>query len=178
MAQRKPEEQSTFDQVLKLVENLTPEAQEQLVEQMKLQWLRRAIDEADESLARGEVVSQEELDEHLDAVRQKIIEERRKWVGRIRFTQPSKRDFAEIYQHIAEDSIAAADEHRVRLRQRCLGLVDQPRIGTKRDQIKPGLRSVTDGDYVIFYRIEGEDNIAIMRVVHAKRDLSKIAFEE
>jgi hypothetical protein len=45
---------------------------------MKLQWLRRAIDEADESLARGEVVSLEELDNHLDAVRQKIIEERPK----------------------------------------------------------------------------------------------------
>lgn len=78
MAQRKPEEQSTFDQVLKLVENLTPDAQEQLVEEMKLQWLRRAIDEADESLARGESVSLEELNTHLDAVRQKFIEERQK----------------------------------------------------------------------------------------------------
>ncbi len=78
MAQRKPEEQTTFDQILKLVENFTPEAQEQLVEEMKLQWLRRAIDEADESLARGESVSLEELNEHLDAVRQKLIEERQK----------------------------------------------------------------------------------------------------
>jgi hypothetical protein len=46
--------------VLKLVENLTAEAQEQLVEQMKLQWLRRAADQAEESLAHGRVVSQEE----------------------------------------------------------------------------------------------------------------------
>jgi hypothetical protein len=37
MAQRKPEEQTTFDQVLKLVENLGMEAQEQLIEEMKLQ---------------------------------------------------------------------------------------------------------------------------------------------
>lgn len=78
MAQRKPEEQTTFDQILKLVENFTPEAQAQLVEEMKLQWLRRAIDEADESLARGESVSVEELNAHLDAVRQKFIEERQK----------------------------------------------------------------------------------------------------
>lgn len=76
MSQRKPEEQTTFDQVLKLVKNLTPEAQEQLLEEMKLQWLCQAIDQADESLARGEVVSLEELDKHLDAVRQEIIEER------------------------------------------------------------------------------------------------------
>ncbi len=36
MAQRKPEEQTTFDQVLKLVESLMPEAQEQLIDEMKL----------------------------------------------------------------------------------------------------------------------------------------------
>ena len=43
MAQRKPEEQNTFDQVLNLVEELTPEAQEQRLEEMKLQWLRREL---------------------------------------------------------------------------------------------------------------------------------------
>ncbi len=73
MAQRKPEEQTTFDQVLKLVENLTPEAQEQLVEEMKLQWLRQALDQAEESLAQGKVVSQEELDKRLDAIKDEIL---------------------------------------------------------------------------------------------------------
>jgi hypothetical protein len=72
MAHRKLEEQATFDQVLKLVENLTAEAQEQLVEQMKLQWLRRAADQAEESLAHGRVVSQEELDSRLDAIKTEI----------------------------------------------------------------------------------------------------------
>jgi hypothetical protein len=60
MAQRKPEEQNTFDQVLKLVENLTPEAQEQLVEEMKLQWLRRELGEAEAQLRRGEGIPAEE----------------------------------------------------------------------------------------------------------------------
>ena len=54
MAQRKHEEQTTFDQVLKLVENLTPEAQEQLIEEMKLQWLRCELGKAEEQLRRGE----------------------------------------------------------------------------------------------------------------------------
>jgi len=74
MAQRKPEEQSTFEQVLKLVENLAPEAQERLVEEMKLRWLRRAIDEADESLKQGTTVSLEELDAHIATVRQEVID--------------------------------------------------------------------------------------------------------
>ncbi|MBX9568155.1 MAG: hypothetical protein K2X77_04630 [Candidatus Obscuribacterales bacterium] len=66
MAQRKPEEQSTFDQVLKLVEHLEPEAQERLVEEMKLQWLRRALDEGEGDLEEGRTVSLEQLEERFD----------------------------------------------------------------------------------------------------------------
>lgn len=95
----------------------------------------------------------------------------------IRFTRQAQQDLAEIYLYIAEDNIAAADKHRDRLINRCIGLVDQPRIGTMRDEIKPGLRSVTEGDYVIFYRIESDD-VPIMRVVHGKRDFSKLTFTE
>ncbi len=61
MAQRKPEDQTTFDQVLKLVENLTPEAQEQLLEEMKLQWLRRELGQAEDELRRGEGVPGEQV---------------------------------------------------------------------------------------------------------------------
>ena len=95
---------------------------------------------------------------------------------RIRFTQAARRDLAEIYLYIANDSIAAADKHRDRLTQRCLALIDQPRIGSKRDNIRPGLRSLAVGDYAIFYRVENKGRVAILRVVHCKRDLSKIDF--
>lgn len=50
MVQRKPDEQITFDQVLKLVENLLPDAQVDLVEQMKLHWLRREPGKAEVEL--------------------------------------------------------------------------------------------------------------------------------
>jgi hypothetical protein len=60
MAQRKPEDLTTIDQALKLVENLTPAAQEQLVEDMKLQWLRKAIDEAEESIKQHGTIPAEE----------------------------------------------------------------------------------------------------------------------
>lgn len=99
-------------------------------------------------------------------------------MNRIRFTPQADRDFIEIYQYIARDNIAAADRHHQLLRSRCLDLVDQPRIGTKRDEIKPGLRSVAEGDYVIFYRIEDQDRVAILRLLHAKRDITKLIFSE
>lgn len=44
----------------------------------------------------------------------------------IRYTEDAVRDLEEIYRYIAEDNINAAIEHRRRLIQRCLGLVDQP----------------------------------------------------
>lgn len=78
MAQHRPEDNTTLDQVIKMADRLTPEEQEQLVEQIKLKWLRRAIDEADESLAQGRSVSLEELDKHIDSAKRKIIEERQK----------------------------------------------------------------------------------------------------
>lgn len=74
MAQRKPEEQATFDQVLKLVENLTPEAQEQLVEEMKLQWLRRELSKAEESVTQGRVLTEEQLEARLHAKKRAILE--------------------------------------------------------------------------------------------------------
>lgn len=62
MAQRKPEDQATFDQVLRLVENLPPEAQEQLVEEMKLQWLRRELAKAEVSATQGRVLTLDQLE--------------------------------------------------------------------------------------------------------------------
>ena len=78
MAQRKPEEKTTLDQVLKLADQLTPEEQDQLVEQMKLQWLRRAADQAEESLAQGKVYSEEEVMAFLDEHHRQRLERQKK----------------------------------------------------------------------------------------------------
>lgn len=61
MAQPKPEDKTTLDQVLKLVDQLTPEEQEQLVEEVKLQWLRRELGKAEESLERGEGIPADQV---------------------------------------------------------------------------------------------------------------------
>ncbi len=54
MAQSKPEDKTTLDQVLRLVNQLTLEEQEELVEEMKLQWLKRELAKAEVSLDKGE----------------------------------------------------------------------------------------------------------------------------
>ncbi len=78
MAQRKPEEQTTFDQVLKLVHQLTAQEQQQLLEQLKLEDLRREIRKGIEASGRGEVVSLEELNQRLDAKHAEILERQKK----------------------------------------------------------------------------------------------------
>jgi hypothetical protein len=78
MAQRKPDERTTFDQVLSLVESLTPEAQESLIKEMKLQWLRHALAQAEKSVAEGKVYSEEEALTRLDEHRRQFLERRNK----------------------------------------------------------------------------------------------------
>ncbi len=96
-------------------------------------------------------------------------------MNRILFTEPAAQDLEKIYEYIAEDNIAAAVKHRQRLENRWFVLLDQPRMGTKRDEIEPDLRSVTEGSYVIFYRIL-PDGIEIARVLHTSQDMNQAFF--
>lgn len=92
---------------------------------------------------------------------------------RITYTEDAAQDFEEIYRHIAEDNLGAAEKHRQNLKHRCESLLHQPRMGRTRDEVRTGWRSVTEGDYVILYRVVDENTLAIMRIIHGKRDLGK-----
>lgn len=93
-------------------------------------------------------------------------------MSQIRFTTPAKLDLGQIFHYLAQDNVEAAIKHRQRLEKRWSALIDQPRMGTKRDDIEPNLRSVTEGNYVIFYRIVA-DGIEIVRVLHSARDIER-----
>jgi toxin ParE1/3/4 len=82
-------------------------------------------------------------------------------------------DLESIADFIARDDVNAAIAFVEKLRRRCNDLLAFPNIGRKRDEVRLGYRSVTEGDYVIFYRIGTEADIVVMRVIHSKRDLGK-----
>jgi hypothetical protein len=68
MAQRKPEDNVTLDQVLKLVYQLTPDDQQDLCDELsKLQELRQALKVGVEQLERGEGVPGEQVFRELRA---------------------------------------------------------------------------------------------------------------
>jgi len=60
MAQSKPERVS-IEELLRLVDQLSPEEHDKLVEDMKLQWLRRELKKGQDSLDRGEGIPAEEV---------------------------------------------------------------------------------------------------------------------
>ena len=96
----------------------------------------------------------------------------------ITFTESAARDLELIYQFIAFDNTTAAKNFKYRLSQLWRTLMEHPRIGRKRDDLRIGYRSITEGDYVIFYRILSEQSVEIVRVVHGKRDLNRINLTE
>jgi toxin ParE1/3/4 len=66
-------------------------------------------------------------------------------VRHIKFADAAAEDLEEIYDFIAADNIQAADSVMERLQKRWQSLADKPGIGTKRDELQKGLRSITEG---------------------------------
>jgi hypothetical protein len=74
MAQSKPERLSV-QELLRLVDQLSPEEQEELTEEMKLHWLRRELQKGEEELDRGDGIPAEQVIVELKA-RNKAIREK------------------------------------------------------------------------------------------------------
>jgi len=82
-------------------------------------------------------------------------------------------DLREIEEFIGNDNAKAAVDFVSRLTERFSELVDFPGVGRKRDYLRPNYRSVSEGEYIIFYRVRA-DAVEILHVLHGKRDLPKI----
>lgn len=92
-------------------------------------------------------------------------------MSRFRLSPLARQDLRGIGSYI--DNLPAAISFVERLLKRCRDLAEFPGTGRKRDDIKQGYRSATEGDYVILYRVLNESQIEIVRVIHGKRHLRK-----
>lgn len=81
-------------------------------------------------------------------------------------------DIAEIWEFIADDSVAEADKFLAVLEVRLLLLSEQPRMGRQRKELGPELRSLPYGRYVLFY-LPHADGIELVRIIHSSRDISR-----
>ena len=88
----------------------------------------------------------------------------------IRRTASADDDLIAIWLHIATQSPAAADRTLDAIERRCLQLGHHPLSGVARTDIRPGIRHLVAGSYLILYRVE-VDSVLIVRVLHGRREM-------
>ena len=88
-------------------------------------------------------------------------------------TAQADEDLIDIWVYIAQDNPDAADHLLDEFEKKFALLAGQPRLGTARSDIAPGLRHFPMGSYLILYR-EIDDGIEVVRVVHGARRLNSL----
>ena len=80
------------------------------------------------------------------------------------------------YVSIESGSLETAHRFLESIYRRFLLLGQYPHAGRRRDDLRPGVRSFPVGDYLVLYRVEGND-VLIQRVVRGSRDLAALLRE-
>ena len=88
----------------------------------------------------------------------------------IQRTAQADEDLIDLWVYIAQDNPKAADHLLDEFENKFALLSEQPRIGSVRSDIAPGLRHFPVGNYLILYR-EIAHGIEVVRVVHGARRL-------
>jgi toxin ParE1/3/4 len=94
-------------------------------------------------------------------------------MARILRRPQASEDIAGIWDHIADDNLAAADRWLDRLDKQLRLLATQPLIGRARDELAEGIRSFPMDRYVVFY-MPIDDGIDVVRVLHSARDIDAL----
>jgi len=94
-------------------------------------------------------------------------------MAEVQRTRQADADLLEIWVYIAENNVEAANSTIYAIGRRCHDCADLPGMGRRRDDLALGLRSITEGNYIIFYRLV-DDGIQIVRVLHGARDLPSL----
>ena len=93
-----------------------------------------------------------------------------------RVAPQAESDLDEIWYFLATQSsnVDVADRMIDSITGRFTLLARQPYIGRRRDEdLRPGVRSFVVGDYVIAYRVAGDD-VLILRVLRGSRDIEAL----
>lgn len=91
-----------------------------------------------------------------------------------RLAPEAESDLDELWHYVASSgSVEIADRLVDSLTTRFFLLAKYPRVGRRRDDLRPGIRSFPVGKYVVLYRLDSED-VLIQRVVRGSRDLEAL----
>jgi toxin ParE1/3/4 len=94
-------------------------------------------------------------------------------MSRYRLSRTAKSDIREIWAYVAKDRPTAADRLIDRLYEKFRMASMHPLTGEARNDLAPGLRIFSVGNYVVVFRaIAG--GIEVVRVVHGARELHRL----
>jgi len=88
-------------------------------------------------------------------------------------TQEAEQDLDQIEDYIGKDNPSAAVKFLERITDRFAQLIEFPGIGRERIEYGPNLRSIAEGECVIFYR-QKETSLEILRVLHGRCDIKRV----
>ncbi|HJT76305.1 MAG TPA: type II toxin-antitoxin system RelE/ParE family toxin [Gemmataceae bacterium] len=88
-------------------------------------------------------------------------------------TSQAEDDLIDILAYVGRRSAAAANRLAAAIDRRCQTLASFPDMGSRCDDLAPGLRCFSVGSYVLFYR-PITDGIEVVRVLHSARDFTSI----
>jgi len=92
---------------------------------------------------------------------------------RVRTTVHADADIRSITQWIARDSTLAAAKWVDDLDREFAKIAEAPGIGTDRSELRPKLRSVAFGNYLLFFK-SSRESVIIVRVIHGARDYARL----
>lgn len=87
----------------------------------------------------------------------------------------AEEELRQIWRHIAADNPTAADRLLLRIDEKLQLLRDFRGIGTLRDDIRPGLRMLAGGNYLLLYEHDAADGtVELISAIDGRRDLSTL----
>jgi len=96
-------------------------------------------------------------------------------VTEIFVSRRAEADLRQIWRYIAAENRRAADRLLLRIDEKLQVLRRFPEIGTLRDDIRPGLRMLIEGNYLLLYGYDARDDaVELVTVVDGRRDLSEL----
>jgi toxin ParE1/3/4 len=96
-------------------------------------------------------------------------------VTEIIVSREARNDFKRIWRYIASDNEAAADKLLLAIDAKIERLHRFPEMGSPRDHIRPGMRILVHGSYLVLYEYHRPtDTIEIVAIVEGGRDLERL----
>ena len=101
-------------------------------------------------------------------------------MSEFRLSEEAEAELDSIWLYVARESGSIETATRVaeHITDRFWLLARHPQIGRKRDDdLRPGIRSFLAGDYVILHRVQSDEVVLILHVIHSSRDIAALLDE-